>query len=158
MRQDCAGSGCDKEGFNAHINHPRNSTWGVVSVQRGKNKVTGERRIHGNVARLTVTNLTHHDDVRSLTQHCAQGRRESHSRRIVHLNLIDAREDVLYRVFHCDDFFVGRVEEVETRVQRGGLAGTGRPGHQHHAVRHLRVALKNFLILTHESQLIEAEI
>ena len=120
--------------------------------------MTGERRIHGNVARLTVTNLTHHDDVRRLTQHCAQGRRKGHPSRVVHLHLIDARENVLYRIFDRNDLFVGRVKEVKTRVQRGSLTGTGRTGHQHYPIRHLRVAFKNFLILTHESQLIEAEI
>ena len=55
----------------------------------------------------------------------------------VHLHLVEAGQAVFDRVFDGDDLLFRGVQLVQRGVQRGGLAGAGRAGDQHHAGRPL---------------------
>ena len=61
--------------------------------------------------------------------------RERQALLLVHRNLRDALDLVLHRVFDGDDLVFVVLDLAERGVERGGLAGAGGPGDQHHAVR-----------------------
>ena len=103
-------------------------------MQRAEHQVAGERRLDGDVGHLAVTDLTHQDDVRRLAQHALERRAEGQPDVLADLHLVDAVEVVFDRVLGGDDLAVRRVEDVERRVQRGGLARAGGAGHQEDAV------------------------
>ena len=104
-------------------------------MQRAKHQVTGERRLNGNVCNFAISNFTDQDDVRRLTQHALEHDAEGKADLFADLHLIDAVEVVLNGIFSGDDLAVRRVENGQRRIQRGGLAGTGRSGDQEDSVR-----------------------
>ena len=104
-------------------------------MERAQDLMTGQRRFHGNVGCLVVTNLTHHHDVRILPEDGAQRRSEIESDVVAHRNLIDARQLVLDRVLDRYDVVLRVVQLLQHRVERCRLAGTGRTGHENHSVR-----------------------
>src|SRR5262249_23882629 len=101
----------------------------------GEDEVAGERSLDGDLRRLGVADLAHHDDVGVLAHDRAQPAREREPDRRLHVDLVDAEELVLDRVLDGDDLLVGSVDLVERTVERGGLAAAGGAGHQDHAVR-----------------------
>ena len=84
---------------------------------------------------LEVADLTDHDDVGVLTQYGPQGLGKRQVDFRIHLRLPHTRQLVLNRVFHRHDVLAPRVEPLQRRVQRGGLARTGGPGDQNDAMR-----------------------
>ena len=75
-------------------------------------------------------------DVGVVTQDAAQAGRERQADLGVHLNLADARLLVFDRVFDGDDLDASSsLISLRARVERGRLAGAGRAGDQHDAVR-----------------------
>ena len=103
-------------------------------MHRGQHQVTGQRRLHRDLGGFAVADLAHHDLVRIVPQHRTQAAREGEALLLVHRNLQHARQLVLDRVFDGDDLVEAVVDFTDGGVQRGGLAGAGRPGHQQHAV------------------------
>src|SRR5215831_8695007 len=79
--------------------------------------------------------------------------RERHADLLVRVHLIDALDVVLDRVFHRDQVALRRLDLVEGRIQRGGLAAPGRPRDQQHAV-----GLADRALERGESRPFEAEI
>ncbi len=75
----------------------------------------------------------------------------------VHLDLVDARHLVLDRVLDRDDVAVDRVERVERRVERGGLARAGRAGDQHRAVGLVEARLEALAGLVAHAQRVDAD-
>jgi hypothetical protein len=109
-------------------------------VQRAEHEVARLRRPDRGLDRLEVAHLADEDHVRVLTQ----GTRRSASAKLGHvvadLALVDDRLLVLVvvldRVFHRDDVAVEvRVDVVDHRRQRRGLARAGRPGDEEQATR-----------------------
>ena len=123
-----AHGGGDEEGFHADVGETRDGGRRVVGVQGGENQVAGERGVDGDVGGLRIPDLTDHDDVGRLAQHGAQGRCEGHADVGLDHHLVDAGKLVFDRILHGDDLFVGFVDDVETGVKRGGLAGAGGSG------------------------------
>ena len=75
----------------------------------------------------------------------------------LHLALVDAGEIVFHGVFGGDDLAVGAVEFVQGAVERGGLARTGRAGHQEDAVGPADDLLEGLVVLFLEAQVLNAD-
>ena len=120
--------------LDSHLHEPRGRERRVVGVQRRHHQVPGERRLDGDLRRLGVADLAHHQHVRVGAQQRAQpgGEREPGLR--VHLHLLDAVDLVLHRVLDGHERPVGSVQPAERRVQRRRLARAGRAGHEDRAV------------------------
>src|SRR5207244_5410141 len=114
---------------------PGDGAGGVISVDGGKDQVAGERSLDGDLGRLQVADLADHDHVRVLAEEAAQPVGEGELDLRVHRGLGDALELVLDRVLDGHDVEVRPVDLAQRRIQRGGLAGPGRPGDQDDPVR-----------------------
>ncbi len=123
------------EGLDPHVDHAGDGRWRVVGVQGGEHQVAGERRLDGDAAGLQIPDLADHDDVRVLPQERPQRRGERQADLVAHQHLVDPHQVVLDRVFGGHDVGFDRVDPLQRRVERGGLARAGRSGHQHHPVR-----------------------
>src|SRR5450830_297423 len=88
----------------------------------------------GDVGGLQIADLANHDDVRILAQEGAQRYREAQPGAFVDVDLVDAGQVDFHRIFYGGDIGVRLVQDVEAGIQGNRLAGTGRPGHQDHAV------------------------
>ena len=114
----------------------------VLRVQGREHQVAGLHRRQRGADRLQVTQLADHDDVRVLTQRVLERLRETQRVRADltladHAVLVPVHE--LDRVLDRDDMVVPlRVRLVHDRGQRGRLARTRRPAHQHQAARQER--------------------
>ena len=122
-------------------------------MERGKHQVAGESGLDADFRRLEVADLAHHDDVGVLAEEAAEGGREVQADVLVHLHLVDAGEVEFHRVFRGADVVGGLVQFGERRVERGGLAGSGGPGHQHHPVGPVDVLLEGLEGLGIEAEL-----
>ena len=96
--------------------------------------MTGERRLYRHLGGFQVAYLPHHDDVRVLAQQGAYAVGEVQADVVLHLHLVERRFDHFDRVFHRADIHLRRGELLQRGIQCGGLAGTGRAGHQDDAV------------------------
>ena len=95
----------------------------------------GERRLHGDLGRLAIADLSDQDDVGILAQDRPQPVGEADVGQFVDLALVDVVERVLDGVFDGHDVAGLLVELVDGRVQGGRLAAAGRPRDDHHSVR-----------------------
>ena len=132
----------DEEGLDAHVEEAVQCGNAVGAVERGEHEVTGERGLDGDACRVGISDLTDEDDVGVLTEDGLEAGGEREARLVVGLDLVDAGEHVLDRVLDRGDVLARRVDLEQRGVQRGGLAGAGRAGADHHAERrvdHLRV-------------------
>ncbi len=110
--------GDKQEWLDAHIEQARNSAGCGICVQGRKHQVAGQCGVDGERCGLFVADLPHHDDVGILTHETSQavGKREADLG--AHLRLIDTRHLIFDRIFNSRDVDVGRVDEVEERVER----------------------------------------
>ncbi len=104
-------------------------------MQGSQHQVAGQAGLHGDLRRFHIADLAYHDDVGILPQNGAQGLGKAHVDARIHLGLRYLRQIVFDRVFHRHDIERGGIHARQRRIQRGGLAGTGRPGDQDDAVR-----------------------
>ena len=130
------------EGVHAHVEQPRHGFGGAVGVQGRQHQVAGQRGFDRHLRRLLVAHLAHHDHVRVRSQERAQSARECPFDLGVHLHLAQTWLGDFDRVFRGPDLALRHVDVAERRMQRGGLAGTGRADAQHQAVRPLDGALE----------------
>ncbi len=100
----------DQVAFDAHVQQTGNTRRRAVGVQRREHQVTGQRGLNGDTAGFQVTHLTDHDDIRVLTHDGAQCPGEVQADGRLDLNLIDALELILDRVFDGDDLALGGIE------------------------------------------------
>src|SRR5947207_10102843 len=127
-------------GLDTHVHKPGDRARRVVRVQRGKNQMAGQRRLHGNLGGLLIANFADENHIGIVAQNRAQSARESQPGLFRDLNLIDAFELILDRVFNGDDFADRVIDLVERRVKSRGLAAAGGTGHQDDSVRQLEHA------------------
>ena len=134
LGQDEQEGGRDQERWDPHVEEPRDRRRAVVGVQRGEHEVAGERGADADLRGLEVARLTDEDHVGVLAKEGPERRGERSAHTLVDLDLVDAFQVVLDGVLGGHDVDVRRVDGVDPRVERGRLAGAGRPGDQHHAV------------------------
>ena len=97
--------------------------------------MSGKGTTHSHLSRGLVTDLTKHNDVRILTQESPEGHRKVKADFLLQLHLIHAFQSVLDRILDCDDVVVPSVKQLQRRVKRGTLSGSGRSANQDHSVR-----------------------
>ena len=112
----------------------------------------GERGLHRHLGSFEIADFAHHDDVRVLAHQGAQALREAEVQLRLHLGLVEGRFDHFNRVFHRADVHLFGGHTLERGIQRGGLARTGRAGHQNDAVRTLDQALPAGGVVLAEAQ------
>ncbi len=135
LRDDEADRGCDRVGLDAHVDHAGQGRRRIVRVQGRQHEVSRLRGLDGDLGGLQVADLTDHDDVRVLAQERAHRRGERQPHLAVDVHLVDAGEIDFRRILGGGDVGVLAVEEVETGVERHGLAAAGGTGDQDHALR-----------------------
>ena len=122
-------------GGGEHIHDTMDGPGGGTGVQGPEYQVTGLGGSQGKANGIRVAHLPYQDDIRVLPQRRAQCRTET-TGMAMHLALTDqgffALVNELDGVFHRQDMTVlGIVSMVHHGREGGGLAGTGRPRHQH---------------------------
>ena len=95
-------------------------------MQRGKDEVTGQRRLRGDLGRLQVADLADEDDVGILAQQGAQQRGEFQVDVGVDLALGETGQLDLHGILNGGNVQIGLVDLVERGVERGRLARAGR--------------------------------
>src|SRR5690606_26123404 len=142
LGQDAVDGGGEQVVLDAHVQQAGDAAGGDVGVQRAQHQVAGQRGLDGDARGLEVAHFADHDDVRILAHDAAQRVGEVQPDLRPGLDLVDALDLVFDRVLDGDDLDVRRVEPAQRGVQRGGLAGAGRAGHQQDAVRLLQHLLE----------------
>ena len=99
---------------------------------------------------LEVADLADHDDVGILAQEGLQGDRKGRAGLVIDVDLIDAGQVDFRWILDGGNVHTGLVQDVQTGVERDGLARSGRACHKHHAVRSLdrqhQAVLFDFLV------------
>jgi hypothetical protein len=127
--------GGDEERLDAHVDQAGHGGDGVVGVQGRQHQVTGEGRLQRELGGLLVADLADEDDVGVLAQDRAQPPGERQPGALLHLHLRDAPHLHLDGVLERDDVAVRRRHLLDGGVQRVRLAGAGRAGDEHEALR-----------------------
>ncbi len=120
--------------------------------------MAGHSGVHGNACSLLVADFTHENDVRVLTENGTEPFREREVRLRIHLDLIDAFDVVFHRILDGRDIDFRIVQNLQNGVHARRLAGTGRPGREHHAPRLAESFPHLFQILRGKAELFESEL
>ncbi len=158
LGQDAVERGDEVVGLDAHVEEAAQHVDHVVGVDGGEDKVAGERGVDGDLRRLLVANFADQDLVGVVAQNGAQAAREGEALLLVDGNLRDAANLVFDRIFDGDDLVFVALDLVERGVERGGFAGAGGPGDQHHAVGLANVAAEAAQIFFGEAHHVEREV
>ncbi len=105
--------------------------------------MSGEGRLHRHFGGFGIPDLSHHEDVRVLAEHAANGGRERETDAGIHLHLAERREDQFHGILDRHDVHFGGRDVPEHRVERRGLAAAGGTGDQEQpfpAAQHLAEA------------------
>src|SRR5215475_2315899 len=134
LREHAREGGDETVGVHPHVQEAAHDVEHVVGVYGGEDEVPGERGLDGNLRRLRVADLAHHDLVRVVTQDGAQPAREREALLLVHGDLQHPGQLVLDRILDGDDLVASGLGLGDRPVQRGRLAAAGRSGDEQHAV------------------------
>ena len=107
----------------------------IVGVQRGKHQMAGERGLDRHFRGFHVADLADHDDVGVLAHERAHAGGKVESDGVLHLHLVELWLDHFDRILDGADIDLRGSDLLQSRIQRGGLAGAGRSGYQHDTVR-----------------------
>jgi hypothetical protein len=158
LREDAIERGDELIRLDPHVEEAPENVEDVVRVNRREHQVTGERRVDGDLRRLVVADLPHHDLVGIVAQDGPQPAGEGQALLLVDRNLRDPFQLILDRVLDRDDLVLDRLDLRERRVEGGRLAAAGGPGHEHHAVRFGDVLAEAFQFGLGESEDVEAQL
>ncbi|MCY1542393.1 hypothetical protein D9M68_781390 [compost metagenome] len=138
LGDDQVDRGGNVEGWDAHVAQAGQGLRGAVGVQGRQHHVTGLGGLDSDFGGFQVANLTDHDYVRVLAQEGTQGLGEVHALLGIDVDLVDAFEVDLNRVFGGGDIDIHGVEDIQASIERYRLARTGRACHQDHTLRLLQ--------------------
>ncbi len=127
-------------------------------MQSAEDQVAGQRGLDAHFGRLRVAHFAHQNDIGRLPQHGPNDASEVQPNGVLDFHLVDTRQIIFHRVLRRDDLAVWRVHFVQCRVERGGLAGTGRPGHQENPVGPFDQVVKRLEIGLRQPQLADADL
>ena len=147
-----------QERLDPHVEQAGDRRRPVVGVKGREDQVPRQRGLHGDLRHLVVADLADEYHVRGLPQHRPQDRGEGQPDALADLALVDAGEVVLHRILGGDDLAVGTVEHVQGRVQGGGLARAGGPGHQEDAVGPADDLVEHLEVVRLEAEVHEADL
>src|SRR5437879_5667252 len=145
-------------GFDAHVDEAPDDVRDVIGMHGGEDKVTGKRRLDGDLSRLFVANFADHDFVRVVTQNGSQAAGKGEPLFLVYRDLRDSANLVFHWIFDGDDLILVSFDLVDGGIERGRLTGTGGAGNQNHAVRLVNVAAKSAQFFSGEADHFQAEI
>ena len=157
LRHDGDDRAGHQERLDADIDKACDGAGSIVGVQGAEHQVTSERCLNGNFSGFGVTDLTHENNVRRLTEHGADDAGEVEADGVLHFHLIDSGEIVLDGIFSGDDFLVRLVHFVHGGIQGRGLAGSGGSGYQKDAVGALDDARETGVIAFAETEILDAD-
>ena len=155
LRDDEVQDGTDEIRRNVQIEKTRDGGRRVVRVERRKDQVAGQRRLHGDIGRFRVANFTDHDDVRVLPQERAEPRGERDARLRIDLRLVHVPHIVFDRIFDRRHVHLRPVQDVHESVERRRFSGTGRTAGQDHAVRFFQIFRNDLRRVGRHAELLE---
>src|SRR5580700_3120629 len=158
LRQDRLQRRCHQVIFEPHVAQPRHCRRCGIRMDGRQHEMTGQRRLHGNLHGFEIADLADHYDVGVLPQDRAQQAGEIEPDLRLYLDLIDARQLILDRVFDGYDVARHRVQLQEAGVERRRLAAAGWPGHQYHTVRQIERAFDPLPNVGGQAELCEVEL
>src|SRR5689334_13852354 len=95
-----------------HIKQPRDYADGRIGVDGGKHEVSSKRGLNGKSCGFTISNFSHHDDIRVLTENGTK----SGSKRVPdirkHLRLVHSSDVIFNRIFKRNHILVVAIELV----------------------------------------------
>ena len=112
---------------------------------------------NGDVGGFQIANLAHHDDVRILAQKRLQRGSKGESLLVVYVDLVDAGQVNLGRVFGGGNIHAVGIEDVQAGIKRYGFARAGGAGHQHHAVGAVDGFQNQLFLEIFETQLVDIQ-
>ena len=109
-----------------------------------EHEMSRERCLRCDICSLEVAYLTDHDNIRILTKKCLESACVGVVILLIYFGLNNSFKFVLDRILKCDDFFVGRIEGRQYRVECGGFTTSCRSCDENHSI----LFLGTFLYLT----------
>ena len=149
--------GGDQIGLNAHVHQASQRTGGIVGVQRGKNQMAGQRRLHGDPRCFLVANFADQDHIGVVPKNRTQADAKGQAGFLRDLDLVDAPYLVFDGILHCDNLADHVVDLAHGGVKRGRLAGTGRAGDQKNAMRHAEDFTEDTALFSSHAKIVQAE-
>ena len=147
LRQHPQQRGIDEITRNAQFDQAGNGAGRIVRMQRGKHQVSGQRRLNRHIGCFQITNLPHHDDVGILPHQRAHAFGKTEIELRLHLRLVERRLDHFDRILDRGHIHLFGRHPLECGIQRRGLAGAGRTGNQHNAMRAFHELLPSLLVM-----------
>src|SRR5688500_5275066 len=142
----------DAERLDANVFQSRDGAYRIVGVESREHQVARHRRLERDGRRFSISNLTDEQNVGVLAEHGPQHSGERQALFLIHLDLVDAAQPILDRVF--DGYDVDRLSapEIERRVERRRLSRSGRSGDEKDALLTHQKGLESLEHLGHEAQ------
>ena len=97
--------------------------------------MAGQGRLHGNPCGFKIPHFTNHDNVRVLPDDGAQRIGKIQADLWFHLDLVNAFQLILHRIFYRKDFLLRSIQRLQGGIQSGRFAAAGWPGNQDNTVR-----------------------
>ena len=126
-------------------------------MERRQHHVAREGGLEGDLGRLAVADLAHHDDVGVLAQDGAQSAGKGDAGALLDLHLVDPGHLVLDGILDGDDVGVGAMDLAQDGVQGRGLARARGAGDQDEALAARGGLHQGHPVALHQAQLLERE-
>ncbi len=125
LGNDAAHAGSDEITGHAHVPQTIHGRYCILGVNGGDHQMSGHGRPHGDFRRLTVSNLSHTDDIRILSKNGSESGGEGQSQLLVDLHLRGTGDIVLHRVLQCNEIGALGQKLIHQRIHGAGLSGAG---------------------------------
>ena len=125
-------------------------------VDGGEDQVAGDSCGHGDLRRLPVPDLPHHDDVRVLPQNRPEGRRKGEAGPGVHLDLVGAGQSILHRILQRHQVPALPIQLCQGREEGAALSASGGSRRQNDPLASRHEVPKTAQVVVREAQGIQA--
>src|SRR5262249_13841650 len=120
-----------------------------------EHEVACQRGIDGNVRGLQVANLANHDDIRILPDEGSETAGESDANPRIYVDLIDAGQVVLDRIFDGVDIKRRIVDSVEGSIKCSRFAAAGGSRYEYNSMRTANELLEELLLVRVKPELLQ---
>ena len=121
-------------------------------------QVSRQRSLNCHFSGLCIADFTDKDHVGCLTKHRTNDSREVETNVVLDLNLVNAGQVILDRVFGGDDLPIGAVQFAESTIQSRCLAASGGAGHKEDAVWATNDRLEAAIVFLTESKIADTHL